>query len=329
MSTKRRRTGQSSSRSGAAREPPQEQQFLPQLLQQLLPELLEKENAAVLDKLPRDVWERIVDSIGRKDLFSFAMTCRYFRDLRQDAVAAANDSESRWETVMTTKLKTYSYIETTESDCIYPPSIEESKYPLVPLLLPPLFAFTDEALSCPVFYSGMLSVSADYVKWLFREASSTHCREAALAKGRRYDGVDWWDAAQGARWGERDIMELAAIRGDLDLIKWLRSQDPPCEWGTKACMAAAWANRWDLLRHLLSMGCPLDKNYMFGVVACETGDPLVDSWDGGKLVILKWLQREHGCAFGGYWKHAHIKQVVKAAGECSDFPSIALLFSHH
>jgi len=249
MSTKRRRTGQSSSRSGAAREPPQEQQFLPQLLQQLLPELLEKENAAVLDKLPRDVWERIVDSIGRKDLFSFAMTCRYFRDLRQDAVAAANDSESRWETVMTTKLKTYSYIETTESDCIYPPSIEE------------------------IFYSGMLSVSADYVKWLFREASSTHCREAALAKGRRYDGVDWWDAAQGARWGERDIMELAAIRGDLDLIKWLRSQDPPCEWGTKACMAAAWANRWDLLRHLVSMGCPLDlKNYMFGVVACETGD---------------------------------------------------------
>merc|ERR1712010_155995 len=112
MSTKRRRTGQSSSRSGAAREPPQEQQFLPQLL----PELLEKENAAVLDKLPRDVWERIVDSIGRKDLFSFAMTCRYFRDLRQDAVAAANDSESRWETVMTTKLKTFSYIETTESD---------------------------------------------------------------------------------------------------------------------------------------------------------------------------------------------------------------------
>ena len=200
MSTKRRRTGQSSSRSGAAREPPQEQQFLPQLLQQLLPELLEKENAAVLDKLPRDVWERIVDSIGRKDLFSFAMTCRYFRDLRQDAVAAANDSESRWETVMTTKLKTYSYIETTESDCIYPPSIEESKYPLVPLLLPPLFAFTDEALSCPVFYSGMLSVSADYVKWLFREASSTHCREAALAKGRRYDGVDWWYAAQGARY---------------------------------------------------------------------------------------------------------------------------------
>ena len=81
MSTKKRRTGQSSSRSEAAREPPQ---------QQLLPDDIEKENAAVLDKLPREVWEKIVGSLRRDDNFLFALTCRYFRKLHQKAVAAIN-----------------------------------------------------------------------------------------------------------------------------------------------------------------------------------------------------------------------------------------------
>ena len=125
-------------------------------------------------------------------------------------------------------------------------------------------------------------------------------------------------------------MELAAIIGDLDLIKWLRSQDPPCEWSKKACTAAAWANRWDLLRHLLSMGCPIDKEGMFGVAACDPDqDCLPDSWDG-KFEILKWLQRDHGCVFGNASiSYFEIREVVWAAGECSDFPSSALLFSYH
>ena len=184
----------------------------------------------------------------------------------------------------------------------------------------------------------MLSVSADYVKWLFREARSAYCREAALAKGRRYDGIGWQDAAEGAEWGERDVMELAAIRGDLDLIKWLRSQDPPCEWNKKACTAAAWANHFDLLRLLVSMGCPIEKEGMFGVVACTPhlwkGD-LPDTDCNEKFEILKWLQREHGCVFGTsrtmewFEEYHHIHRVVWAAGECSDFPSSAFFFSHH
>ena len=74
-----------------------------------------------------------------------------------------------------------------------------------------------------------------------------------MAKRRRYDGIEWWDAAHGAKWGEQDVMELAAAKGDLDLIKWLRSQDPPCEWrkrlarqqpgetaGTSCANSSAW-----------------------------------------------------------------------------------------
>ena len=134
MSTKRRRAGQGSSRSGAAREPPQQQQ---------LPDDIEKENAAVLNKLPREVWAKIVDSLG--DFFPFALTCRYFRDLRQDAEALTlervsnspytKDSCSSYTTLSTT-LQSYTYIDTHDfGDCIYSATIKDCKYPLLPRLL--------------------------------------------------------------------------------------------------------------------------------------------------------------------------------------------------
>ena len=131
MSTKKRRTGQSSSRSEAAREPPQ---------QQLLPDDIEKENAAVLDKLPREVWEKIVlliigtdrRNVGREELglFPFAMTCRYFRDLRQRVNAPME---------LKTLLSSYSYIEETSYESPggvrFCPTINECEYPLLPLIL--------------------------------------------------------------------------------------------------------------------------------------------------------------------------------------------------
>ena len=127
-------------------------------------------------------------------------------------------------------------------------------------------------------------------------------------------------------------MELAAAKGDLDLIKWLRNQDPPCEWSKRACAAAAWANRWDLLRNLVSMGCPIDREDMFGVVACDPNDwrgviSLPNSWDE-KFEILKWLDREHGCVFDGYWMHSHVREVVTNASECSISIQCSSLITH-
>ena len=138
-----------------------------------------------------------------------------------------------------------------------------------------------------------------------------------------------WDVAK----AEQNFMELAALRNDPDLIKWLRRQDPPCQWSEKACTAAAWANRWYLLRVLVIMGCPIDKGGMFGVVALDPGHSLPDSWDG-KFEILKWLQREQGCNFGEpiyqndpYYFHIH--EVVWASSKCSVFAFSVLLSSHH
>ena len=149
MSTKRRRTGQSSSRSGAAREPPPPQQQLP--------DDIEKENAAVLDKLPREVWEKIVGSLG--DFFPFALTCRYFRDLRQDAEALTLERvtnprdtpymySSTSHTTLSTTLQSYTYIDTHDfDDEVYATTIHGGKYPLLPRLLLWLLSLTTLCLA--------------------------------------------------------------------------------------------------------------------------------------------------------------------------------------
>ena len=183
MSTKRRRTGQSSSRSGAAREPQQQQ----------LPDDIEKENAAVLDKLPREVWERILDSLRGSawnekgnDLFPFAMTCRYFRDLWRDVAikertdtvlqnevfaailkATRNASSLRQQILnaelsqprLRTVLKSYEYIGLIEFDCIYSPTIvEDGKYPLLPLTRLCLLSLTTLSLAQPSTTTGSPSL---------------------------------------------------------------------------------------------------------------------------------------------------------------------------
>ena len=40
-----------------------------------------------LDKLPHEVWEKILDEIGENDLFPLALSCRYFRQKQKELVA--------------------------------------------------------------------------------------------------------------------------------------------------------------------------------------------------------------------------------------------------
>ena len=133
MSTKRRREGQSSSRSGAAREPPQQQ----------LPDDIEKENAAVLDKLPREVWAKIVGSIDGEDYFPFALTCRYFRDLHKEVHPSCSVKE-------TNPLGTFTYLSTHDYDddgMGFSATIMDCKYPLLPLILLCLLSLTTLCLA--------------------------------------------------------------------------------------------------------------------------------------------------------------------------------------
>ena len=45
------------------------------------------ENAQRLDKLPQEVWEKILDELKENDLFPLALSCRYFRQKQKELVA--------------------------------------------------------------------------------------------------------------------------------------------------------------------------------------------------------------------------------------------------
>ena len=52
----------------------------------------EFENAQRLDKLPQEVWEKILDELKEDDLFPLALSCRYFRQKQKELVARTRQS---------------------------------------------------------------------------------------------------------------------------------------------------------------------------------------------------------------------------------------------
>ena len=49
-------------------------------------EAREVDNAQRLDKLPPEVWEKILDELDENDLFPLALSCRYFRQKQKELV---------------------------------------------------------------------------------------------------------------------------------------------------------------------------------------------------------------------------------------------------
>ena len=46
----------------------------------------ELENAKRLDKLPQEVWKKVLDNLSGSDLFPLALSCRYFRQKQKELV---------------------------------------------------------------------------------------------------------------------------------------------------------------------------------------------------------------------------------------------------
>ena len=52
----------------------------------------EAENAQRLDKLPPEMWEKVLDNLDENDLFPLARSCRYFRQKQKELVARPRQS---------------------------------------------------------------------------------------------------------------------------------------------------------------------------------------------------------------------------------------------
>ena len=69
----------------------------------------------------------------------------------------------------------------------------------------------------------------------------------------------WRVRSQSERLWTEDVCDWAAIGGQLEALKLLRSQDPPCPWSTQIMMDAADHGQLEVLRWLRSEGCPWRK----------------------------------------------------------------------
>ena len=56
----------------------------------------EVENARLLDKLPKEVWEKIFGEFEDAELFPLALSCRYFRQKQKELLARPRQRELEW-----------------------------------------------------------------------------------------------------------------------------------------------------------------------------------------------------------------------------------------
>ena len=84
----------------------------------------EVENARRLDKLPKEVWEKILSELENEDLFPLALSCRYFRQKQKELVARPRQSGSGRE-VSRLALKTILFLKLEDDQ---PASIEYLRF---------------------------------------------------------------------------------------------------------------------------------------------------------------------------------------------------------
>jgi hypothetical protein len=88
------------------------------------------------------------------------------------------------------------------------------------------------------------------------------------------------------------LCEWAARNGHPNVVQWLRANDPPCRWGTRTCAAAANAGHLDVLQWLRAQDPPCP----WGESACSAAAA------GDRLDVLRWLRaQDPPCPWG---KHA-------------------------
>ena len=56
----------------------------------------EAENARRLDKLPPEMWEKILEELEDDDLFPLALSCRYFRHKQKELLARPRQRKLQW-----------------------------------------------------------------------------------------------------------------------------------------------------------------------------------------------------------------------------------------
>ena len=79
---------------------------------------------------------------------------------------------------------------------------------------------------------------------------------------------------------DKETCVFPAFRGRLEVLQWMRAQDPPCPWNSGICYYAASKGHLDVLRWARRQGCPWGER-----LVCAAAQ-------SGHLKILNWLIKE-------------------------------------
>jgi hypothetical protein len=102
------------------------------------------------------------------------------------------------------------------------------------------------------------------------------------AEGGHLDVLRWLRAQDPPYPWDAHTCHAAARRGHLGVLRWLRAQDPPCPWSKLTCSAAATSGHLDVLRWLRAQDppCPWDDDACFAAARA------------GNLDVLQWLRAQ-------------------------------------
>jgi len=236
---------------------------------------VEVENAQrLLDKLPEEVWEKILDNLGENDLFPLALSCRSFRQKQKELVARAKQNGKPRPTLKTTLTRTFHLKHIVK----LPASAEYIKFCMKEE------EFLDDTenvrcLQCLALLHGHLPLLQDQDFLDPDDIIRGLWITAAAALGGQLETLQWLHQ-QGAILDQKLFFHIASVGGNLEMMRWLRSED--CPWDQSACWGAAGVGHLEALKWLRCEGCPWNEK------SCAYAA------QGGQLEILKWLRSE-GC----------------------------------
>ena len=265
--------------------------------------LKEVESIRRLDKLPQEVWEKILDNLDENDLFPLALSCRYFRQKQKELVGRTRQSgpaSGKPRLALKTNLRD-KFLDSHPASAEYLQFCSKEKVPskVAPKraqrimrlaashgYLPLLQELHKEfELDLYVFVGACKGGHVEIMKWLRSVGCFWDERACfAAAKGGHVEALQWL-RREGCPWDEQACAG-AAEGGHLEILKWLRSEG--CPWNESAYLGAAEKGHLAILRWLKSEGCPWDANKC--LYACRYAA------EHGHLDVLKWFKSE-GCPF--------------------------------
>ncbi|WZN64592.1 putative ankyrin repeat protein [Chloropicon roscoffensis] len=299
---------------------------------------IEAENLnELLRKLPPELWEKIIDdeNVQQNDVVALASTCRFFRE-KQKVLGRK----------LETDLSEDHFLKLLKTGKMASHSFGWFRWVSDTFEIRPGFTEWRKTAKGAMYEGDLLNYAAfqgsvEILRWLHEEkgwelsdgdgdtgwcagrSGSVQVLEYLKVKGYKFDDGPCQGAARGGHlnvlkwcrsqtppcpWDE-ETCAMAASWGHLEVLKWLRAQDPPCPWDEDTPGNAARAGHLEVLEWTRDQNPPCPW-----IMTCT------DAAAGGQLEVLQWLRAqdppcpwdEETCAWAAREGHLDILKWLRS-----------------